>query len=139
MKRAYLIDDAGIEGIEKHSAEHITRFNLDTEIEDSGENLSVGERSLVSLARALVKDSRIVVLDEATASVDLETDAKIQLTIERELADKTLLCIGECYSVRFLRIMLTILLSKRTVYGRFSHTTAFWYWSRVKFWSSTLR
>ena len=43
-----------------------TRFTLDTIIESEGANLSVGERSLLSLARALVKDSRVVVLDEAT-------------------------------------------------------------------------
>ena len=42
------------------------RFTLDTVIESEGSNLSVGERSLLSLARALVKDSRVVVLDEAT-------------------------------------------------------------------------
>ena len=44
----------------------ISRFNLDTIIESEGANLSVGERSLLSLARALVKDCRVVVLDEAT-------------------------------------------------------------------------
>ncbi|ORY27673.1 P-loop containing nucleoside triphosphate hydrolase protein [Naematelia encephala] len=70
------------------------RFTLDTVIEDEGSNLSVGERSLVSLARALVKDSKIVVLDEATAAVDMETDAKIQRTIHREFKAKTLLCIA---------------------------------------------
>ena len=42
------------------------RFTLDTVIEDEGNNLSVGQRSLVSLARALVKDSRVLILDEAT-------------------------------------------------------------------------
>lgn len=42
------------------------KFGLDTVIESEGANLSVGERSLLSLARALVKDSRVVVLDEAT-------------------------------------------------------------------------
>lgn len=43
-----------------------SKFTLDTVIESEGLNLSVGERSLLSLARALVKDSRVVVLDEAT-------------------------------------------------------------------------
>lgn len=78
----------------KRSCLTTDRFSLDTAIEDEGGNLSVGERSLVSLARALVKDSRIVVLDEATASVDLETDSKIQQTIHREFEGKTLFCIA---------------------------------------------
>lgn len=44
----------------------MNRYTLDTVIESEGSNLSVGERSLLSLARALVKDSKVVVLDEAT-------------------------------------------------------------------------
>ena len=48
-------------------------FSLDSIVEDGGANLSVGQRSLVSLARALVKDSPIILLDEATASADHET------------------------------------------------------------------
>ncbi|WWC98842.1 hypothetical protein V866_005735 [Kwoniella sp. B9012] len=69
-------------------------LHLDSVIEEEGQNLSVGQRSLVSLARALVKNSKIVVLDEATAAVDLETDSKIQQTIHREFQGKTLLCIA---------------------------------------------
>ncbi|KAH8833231.1 ABC protein [Flagelloscypha sp. PMI_526] len=70
-----------------------SRITLDTQIETDGANLSVGERSLLSIARALVKDARIVILDEATASVDLETDKKIQETIS-QFHGKTLLCIA---------------------------------------------
>ncbi|KAG1781882.1 ABC protein [Suillus placidus] len=71
-----------------------SRHGLDSTIESEGANLSVGERSLLSLARALVKDCKIVVLDEATASVDLDTDNKIQHIIQTKFQDRTLLCIA---------------------------------------------
>ena len=62
--------------------------------EGLGSNFSAGEKQLLALARALVKNSRIIILDEATSSVDVETDSKLQRTIQTEFASSTLLCIA---------------------------------------------
>ncbi len=80
-------------GLDAHG-KNTGRIHLDSTVEEEGLNFSLGQRQLMALARALVRDSRIIVCDEATSSVDFETDQKIQRTMASGFKGKTLLCIA---------------------------------------------
>lgn len=68
-------------------------LGLDSNVEEEGLNFSLGQRQLMALARALVRDSKIIICDEATSSVDFATDQKVQETMEA-FRGKTLLTIA---------------------------------------------
>ncbi|KAF0691667.1 hypothetical protein As57867_017094, partial [Aphanomyces stellatus] len=67
---------------------------LSSEVAEKGSNLSVGERQMLCLARALLVQSKIVVLDEATAAMDHDTDVRLQQVIATEFATATVLTIA---------------------------------------------
>ncbi|KAI8137621.1 hypothetical protein BJV82DRAFT_646813 [Fennellomyces sp. T-0311] len=87
LKRSHLIDH--------HGADDNKNVTLDSPVLENGSNWSQGQRQLIALARALVKKSTLIILDEATSSVDFDTDHQIQQTIRTEfMRESSLLCIA---------------------------------------------
>ena len=67
---------------------------MDLVIEENGANLSVGERQLICICRAILRNSKLVILDEATANIDVVSEQTIQRLISEELKDATVLIIA---------------------------------------------
>ncbi|KAK1142036.1 ATP-binding cassette transporter yor1 [Aspergillus melleus] len=70
------------------------QMNLDREIQPDGSNLSLGERQLLALARALVRNPCILICDEATSAIDQETDRAVQQTLLEACKKRTIICIA---------------------------------------------
>jgi ABC-type multidrug transport system fused ATPase/permease subunit len=114
LRKAWLLDSEELNKVtasnrdeEKPGADGL-RFHLDAAVEDDGNNFSLGERQLVALARALVRNSQILILDEATSSVDYHTDNNIQSTITNSFKHCTILCIAHRLStiINYDRILV---------------------------------
>ena len=67
---------------------------LDAEVLEGGENFSIGQRQLIGLAKAMLQKPKILIMDEATASVDLKTDLLIQCALREDFSQATVLCIA---------------------------------------------
>ncbi|KAG5338210.1 hypothetical protein C0989_007965 [Termitomyces sp. Mn162] len=85
--------DAGLYTLQNEDDE--SRLTLDSAIARGGSNLSVGQRQIVALARAMVRESKLLILDEATSAIDYKTDGVIQSSLRTKLGkDVTVLTVA---------------------------------------------
>ncbi|KAJ1310995.1 hypothetical protein OPQ81_009503 [Rhizoctonia solani] len=79
---------------EDHSSGRILISTLEAPVSVGGKGLSAGQRQLLALARAMLRRSAVIIMDEATSSIDLETDDQIQRTIREEMSDALVITIA---------------------------------------------
>lgn len=78
----------------KQKAKEESNQGIYLQIKDNGNNLSVGERQLLCICRAILRKNKIVILDEATSNIDIVTESKIQKLIHENFKDSTMLTIA---------------------------------------------
>ncbi|KIK55022.1 hypothetical protein GYMLUDRAFT_264341 [Collybiopsis luxurians FD-317 M1] len=85
---------AGLTALQDYFTEDEDKITLDTTISGGGSNLSVGQWQIITLARALVRRSKLLILDEATSAIDYKTDTMIQTSLRHELTGATVITIA---------------------------------------------
>jgi ATP-binding cassette subfamily C (CFTR/MRP) protein 1 len=80
--------------LNKQKAKEESNQGIYLQIKDNGNNLSVGERQLLCICRAILRKNKIVILDEATSNIDIVTENKIQKLIHENFKDSTMLTIA---------------------------------------------
>ncbi|TFK22034.1 multidrug resistance-associated ABC transporter [Coprinopsis marcescibilis] len=94
LRRVHLIQDENNSSTSQQITGRNVFLNLDSPVSESGDNISTGEKQLICMARAILKRAKILIMDEATASVDYVTDQLISSTIQEEFAGSTVVTIA---------------------------------------------